>query len=832
MKNRKKDIINIIIIISFILLYVLITTHFFNFTYGSTTDWDCQHWNIPEYFRNLFYNSNKLLFDFAPNIGDGQNIYYLSYYGYLSPIVLISFLLPFVPMKLYIEIISIIGLILSACIFYYWIRKKYDYKISLIISLAFAASSPLLFHSHRHIMFISYMPFLLLCFNEIDNNFKQKKPIINYKLILFLFLVIMSNYFFAVSALFSVGIYELYKIVNKYKIKNKKEIRKELLLFIISCSIALLMASVLLIPTLFVLLNGRAKSNVDISILSLILPTINIEKIFYSPYSAGISFFVFLAALYNIKSKEYRIISIFLTISSIFPIVSYLLNGTMYVDYKVFIPLLPLFMLLLASFVKNIDELTKNNKKTNLFIIAIIILTIILNINKLSVIIVLIEIAIFAFVIKSKSKEKFVYYPIIIIAILMASLNTNNDKLMKKDTINLMDEASIPIQKNEYNYRTTTNTMILQNINNIKNLDYNIGSIYSSVENKYYRDYYYNFGVEISQRSYGKISNSSNPLFNIVNGNRYLISNKKELGYDTLDNFNKSYENTNVLTIARSNLKKMNIDTYNKLEYPYNMEALTGYVISDDKNEDSFESNIKEYNNIIIDEKSNVHEYYQIKNNRYTISNKKKKTREFKIENVDDSTIVFISFDVKENDNNKDDIRIKINGISNVASVKTWKYHNKNDTFHYAITNSKGIIKINFGIGEYEISNIRIHILDYNDLLESISSINCIDLMIEEKNKNTITGNYFSDKEDIIYLQIPYDNGFQIKNNGKLVNYFMINNGMIGFKADKGTNNFEIIFKAPLLNISKGLSSVGFIAFIVTIFLSKKKKKLLIIKKK
>ena len=831
MKNRKKDIINLLIIISFILLYVVITTRFFNFTYGSTTDWDCQHWNIPDYFRRLFYDSHKLFFDYAPNIGDGQNIYYLSYYGYLSPIVLISYLLPFVPMKLYIEIVSIVGLMISACTFYYWIRKKYDSKLSLIISLVFAASSPLLFHSHRHIMFISYMPFLILCFNEIDRNFKLKKPIINYKLILLIFLVIMSNYFFAVSALFSISIYELYKICNKYKIKDKKQIINECLLFAVSCIIAVLMASVLLIPTLSVIINGRAKSNVDISIISLFLPGINIEKFFYSPYSAGISFIVFIATLYNLKSREYKIISLILIFSSMFPIVSYILNGTMYVDYKVFIPLLPLFMLLLASFIKNINILTKNNKICNIILALITLIIIAMNYNKLVILLILLELLLFIIIVNNKKKEKLIIFLLVFITLIMASINTSNDKLMQKNIVNIMDEVEIPSQNNKYNYRITTNSMILQNINNIKNIDYYIGSIYSSVENKYYRDYYYNFGVEISQRSYGKIANTSNPIYNIVNGNRYLISNKEMLGYSILDGYNQVYENKNVLTIARSNMKKMSTSTYEKLNYPYNMEALTGYIISDNKEEDSFETNIVEYNGLIHYE-NQVYDYSKIKNKEYIFSKKEKETKNITIDNINNETIIFISFDVKEQKNNKNDIKIKINGINNVASVGTWKYHNKNSTFHYAITNSNGKLSINIGKGNYLISNIRIYTLDYNKIIESISNINRIELTIDEKNMNRLVGNYNSDKEDILYLQIPYDKGYHINNNGKETEYFIVNNGMIGFKVEKGLNKFEIVYEAPLLKVSKIASLIGIIAFMITIFLSKKKKKLLIIKKK
>ena len=200
MKDKKQDIIHILIIVLLVVFYVLITTNFFSYSYGSATDWDCQHWMIPDFFRKQFYETGQLFSNFAPNIGDGQNIYYLSYYGYLSPIVLLSYLLPFIPMKIYIEATSVIGLLASAVLFYLWMKKKYDAKLSFVVTLLFLASTPLLFHSHRHIMFTCYMPFLILALKEVDNKFlKNKAHRFNLRFIIYtplcVFRIIMKSNF-------------------------------------------------------------------------------------------------------------------------------------------------------------------------------------------------------------------------------------------------------------------------------------------------------------------------------------------------------------------------------------------------------------------------------------------------------------------------------------------------------------------------------------------------------------------------------------------------------------------------------------------------------------
>ena len=66
--------------------------------FGAKVDWVSQHSVLPDYFRRQFYETGSLFPEFAANIGGGQNIYNFSYYGLLSPVILPSYLFPFVEM--------------------------------------------------------------------------------------------------------------------------------------------------------------------------------------------------------------------------------------------------------------------------------------------------------------------------------------------------------------------------------------------------------------------------------------------------------------------------------------------------------------------------------------------------------------------------------------------------------------------------------------------------------------------------------------------------------------------------------------------------------------
>ena len=174
-KETKKDLIFLGCITLFLIVYILIITKFGKLFFGSTIDWDTQHYLFPDYFRKLFYQTKDLFPNFAFHLGNGQNIYNLSYYGYLSPIILISYLLPFIKMITYIQVSSVFLVWLSIVLLYKWLRKQFEFKTTAFSIIIFTLTSSLLFNAHKQIMFINYLPFLILGLIAVDKYFKTNK---------------------------------------------------------------------------------------------------------------------------------------------------------------------------------------------------------------------------------------------------------------------------------------------------------------------------------------------------------------------------------------------------------------------------------------------------------------------------------------------------------------------------------------------------------------------------------------------------------------------------------------------------------------------------------
>lgn len=831
-KFNKKDCLNILIITVLVLIYVILKTKGFQYVYGSTVDWDCQHWAIPEYFRNLFYSTGEILPNFAFNIGNGQNIFYLSYYGLLSPIILISYLLPFIKMVDYIQIISVLGIIISAILLYKWLCNKYTKKISLIATIFFIALAPLLFHSHRHIMFVNYMPFLILALMGVDNYFENNKKSL---LILSIFLIIMTSYFFSVSAIFGIVIYGICVFFEKNKNVNIKMFFKEGFKFLLPIIVGVLMSAMIILPTFYIILKGRTDSSTTLDIISLIKPQLRIDKLFYSAYSIGLNALALVALVKNsLKGdKKNKLLSIFILAILLLPMFAYVLNGTLYIDYKVFATFAPLLSLILANFINKYSK--ENDNKSIIIALIIGLILYILNIKYQVSTLFLIDLLVITslLLLGNKIQKKSIILLIAVITTSLASLSNTfeTDKLYQKEYLIKMEESTeqdvFPsIFKEDDNvYRITNQNYKLQNINRIPTTDYYISNIYSSTSNNYYKDYFYNHsGSEITERSYGKISSSMNIFYNLYNANKYFIADEYiPIGYKNVkDNL---YVNEDVLPIIYASSNLMSKKDYEKLEFPYNMEAmLTNIIVDDDSIQSNYKTKIEEFvGNVVVKEKEESLELKKV-DNGYVVNSKKESKLKLSVSNIKENEILIVKLNVENNKKCPGDLSITVNGIENVLTCKSWKYHNQNLEFHYVISSNEILSELDiiFSKGTFNISNIKLYKVNYNDLKTVRNSVD--EFKFDNKyNTDNITGKINVTNDGYLYMSIPYDEGFKIYLNDKEYKYEKVDNSFIGIKVEKGEYEVAIKYNSPLLKEGLVISSIGFIAFLV--IFSKERKK-------
>ncbi len=280
------------------------------YRYGSAVDWASQHSVLPDVFRQHFYQTGELMPDFLPEIGAGQNAFNFAYYGMMNPVILPSYLLPWVSMVTYVEVVSVLLLMASVWLFYAWLRflKKHESELGTGLSDAairfatvlFAFATPLLYHSHKQVVYVAYIPFLLLALLGVDRYFLKRRGGLLACMVALLFL---TSYLHAVPSTVVITIYGVYRWWTLRIRKNESTVPVRRFVpaairFALHICAGIAAAGALLVPAFVAVSQGRSQAlGEEESLISLLLPEFPMHEALYAGYGLGMTAIVLFAAL-------------------------------------------------------------------------------------------------------------------------------------------------------------------------------------------------------------------------------------------------------------------------------------------------------------------------------------------------------------------------------------------------------------------------------------------------------------------------------------------------------------------------------------------------------
>ena len=831
-RQTKKDILycTILILTFLVLVFKLVET---TYLYGSSLDWYSQHISIPEYFRTLFYSTKDLFPDFALNIGSGQNIYNFSYYGLLSPVVFISYLFPKVSMTSYMIISTIITTILSGILMYFFLRKKkFSSEISFLCGAMLMLSAPLSFHSHRHIMFINYMPFVILGLMGVDKKLNNNK---SWLLMLSSFLMIMTSYYYSIGGLLCLFLYALYIYLKKQNKVTFKTFFNTFFNIAGPIIVAILASSIITFPTLAAMFNNRLPSNIHIGFKDLFFLNQNYNNLLYNTYGIGLTA-IAIPALINIfkKDKANITLGIFLSMFILFNIFNYLLNGTIYIDSKSLIPFLPLYVLVIAEY---INDLFNNKTKTLIILPILVIISIWICLDQeiwLHYLAEIIGIGLFILLYKKTNKKALIIVPLFLLTLTNAYLLSKNDTLeLKYET----KENEQLIQNSLANITSVDNDMyrVSLDINRtiypnkiFNNIDYLNSTIYSSISNANYNAFYYDVLANNMQARNRALTVTTSNIFSLMlTDNKYVITRNNPLfGYELVssDNGLNTYRNKNILPLGFATSNVMSYEDFNKLNFATQQEALLNVIVADTKSNNNYISNMQEVNIDIKGALLNENNVELAKDGSININATNNQKVNIPIPKEYQNKILLIRFNMnKESPYN--DLVIRINGIQNKVTASTWKYYNGNRVFDYVLAfQDQDSLNITFTKGEYNLSDFEIYSIDYIYLEKAIQNVSKFKIDKEETKGDIITGRINVVDDGYFMLTIPYDTGFVIKVDGEETKYEKVDNTFIGFPIKEGNHIIEIEYHSQLKGFSTITSSIGLLGFAIVTYLESKRK--------
>lgn len=808
MKKKKYFIYLLLSLLPWIMAFIAVDN---NSIFGSQTDWLSQHTALLDYMRK-YYQHHSLTNDFFPHLMGGSNAFAFSYYGLYRPDFWIALRFPSIPIEQIIISYQLFLCSLTLCLFYHWLRSKnYTTEVTLCCTLMFACSS-LFFQSHRQLMFVNYLPFLVLALQSVDRFIQGKKATM---LSISIALIILHSYFYAPTCIIILVFYYFWQ-------KKENPSHKEAFAFMWAIIVGVLMMMFLLLPTLAVLLSNT-KDNGGFAITSLPLADVSFQGLLYSPYGCGLTMIAFLALLQKIFGASKSKSSLFLLLIFSLPLIWWILNGTLYARSKILIAFLPLVLLLCADFLQY-----DSSKKISIFSILLLFVPVAYHRNMWMALDVLL--LLFALLLQHQQQKKRWLTLFLVFPILCCYSNNKQENYVEKKQC---DERYLPantkllenIQQN--GYRTADLIAPLQRSNWIYVPEEYRFSSYTSCNNTLFNRWLYDDMKQPIQIKNRVANLESTNIFTLgMMSSRYLLTkNTPAAGYETIQTIDalQLHENPDVLPIFYGSTNILSKEDHQKLSYPANIIAMyQNTIATTNKNvvPPSFTKEEITLPNEIINIDKNL-QINEINQHTYQVKAKKNTTIEIPLTRRTNNEIIMIDFIVKNKQRNKD-VTITINHMKNKLSSITSSYPNHNNHFTYILSDSNLItnLQIDFSKGEYEISDLQMYSVPYQIIRDRKKTI------IEAKNQTTdaiFFGTITLDQDGYFVTSLPYQNGYQIIVDGTPTKAEIVNQAFVGFPLKKGTHQISIQFKAPLKIIGNILSGIGGLFFLIMIWKEKKR---------
>lgn len=783
--------------------------------FASSVDWVSQHSVFPDYFRQQFHETGQLFPEFAPNIGGGQNIYNFSYYGLYSPIVLLSYLLPFVKMGDYLMGASVICLAASVLLLYRWLSgQEFCMEVRLTVSVMFLLAGPMIFHSYRHIMFVNYMPFLCMALLGIDRYYRDGRRGLYMAGV---FLMIMTSFYFSIGGLLVLGLYGLFSCPGGR--------RSACLRLILPTVAAVLASGMLLFPTALVILS-RSGSAGAVDMKKLLVPNASPTRFVYGSYGVGLTTLTLTALWTELWDKKRRWLTLACLAVLLLPVFTWLLNGGLYARDKALIPFLPLLCLLTAAYLQRQRE----RKISFLVSLAGFLVTAGLCVyyflrdsgNSSEVwYLVMAESGLFLICFLCYWRWRYLALllapSLLCLAVFGYGLHTQQGKILEREVYAeetdpaLGTKISEVLQAEPGIYRLEQGGGYTQrhaNLNRIWDSRQWITSLYSSSYQQEYQAFREDtFQVEEPFRNEMMQAASKNPLFQKFMGVKYVVEREGDTGAIQVN----TREHTAPVIYATDRLIAQK--SYAQLDFPYNQIALMQYAVAagGSGQDTAWEQDIQD---AAKKTRVSISEHAGLQKNGGSYHIQTDQTIKAKLSVPEDSVqteqLLYLQFRVKNN-RRRQDVTVTVDGIRNRLSARSHIYYNGNTTFTYVTHLSPGetSVKISFGAGNYEIFGLR-SFLGNAKLLEDDSLYRAaFQTDWAATNGSRICGDIQVEQSGFLITSIPYDIGFQVRIDGAPAAAQRVNTAFLGAPISAGRHHVEIGYHAPGAKGGKLMSIIG-----------------------
>jgi len=781
-------------------------------------------------YKNMFSEGISAFYSFSKTLGG--NMFGLITYYLMSPFNLIFLLFDKINITEAILIINVLKI--GACgltSFIYFDKTFKDKKIvTLIFSTVYALCAYNIVYS-QNLLWLDGVIFLPLVFLGIDKLIQKEKPLLFY---LMLVITIICNYYMGYMTCIGSLAYFLYKLYlnNNYKL-SWKENKKDIIYFMKYALLAVGTTMVILLPSVFSLIVGKADTGLSEFIPKQTYPVIELISRFFigsfsnSDLSGGCPniyislMMIILTFVYFFNSKiahrEKRgtlFLILFFVISFVFYPVDVIWHTFQHpAGFPFRYSFIFDFILLIVAFrcYQNISGVDRQifKKMIPAVIIGTVVMDKLMYSNNMYYKIIgsgalIVGYLLYLYYSKNQKLSKILGFIIMLeISINGILVVYNIDYQNKSEYTNFISNYGSVVEdiqkvdtdfyRIEKDYSYSTNDPLLLNYNGISHFS----SIYEGNNNSLLGDY-----LGIFNRFYITNYIGSTPVTDSIFNIKYVLKNDESDYYKLLNNYNNeiyAYENEYNLPLGfmvNSNLAALNLE---KLEPFINQNEIMKNMSGVDK--DVFFKNDEVVTEIVnLDLKENDGTYIYNKANVSLAS-----SLNYSVQvDYTGGLYAYISSEYNKK------INILVNGesIIDTSDQNAYRYNvlylgqfEKGDLIEFEIQLLENQIKFD---------DVSFYTLNLDNFDEHISILqNNNNLNIEEYEGDYIKATINVDNDQqILYTSIPLDSGWTIKVDGNKQNPIEIFDSLIGLQLTEGNHTIEFSYTP------RGLYVGGFISII------------------
>lgn len=791
MKFIKKR--SLIEVISFAILLALFFTVLskYNIVFGKVeSDYINQHLRLFDYLRQSYFQTGQLLPQMITNYGGIQGAQSLIYYGYLNPIVFLSYFLPHVSTVNYLFFMAYVLILASFITMHLFLRSFNENKnLTLMFSAIYAFSMPLLFHLGMHLMFIYFFPVMPLSLYAIKILIDKK---VMWLAVLCTALIFYFNFYFALA----IGFVQLVFFIAYYFFydgKREHPFKSLIWRYVLIYLIGLLIGFLPFFPQAIAIMAG---SRTQMPISKPFIDFAFIDNLLTSPYSSAlllIPVFSFIYALFNYKDRFSLFIISALLLSLIITPINKIMNYNMYYHAKVAIYYIPLIYLV---FVRQLTNYQAYFKVIISLIISIIctILIVYTNASELSsemIVIFMIIQTIIILLIPFIKKQ----IPLtILFTLLVLGFNySNGANVITKDmaeNVILLNQFKEASPKKDYQYGFYRVNYKASNL--VKNIDEMDAKIYVSVPETNWWDFNADLLLIPRTSLNRKVLTSmyDNPLFANIFGTIKSTSKEKVAENFTAENT----ENIRPMIYGVSNNEVYNYDDLLKIPQAKRVYALNQGVFTNDSKRTFNFSELK---------KTTIFE----DNKPFTFDKNKTLTIDIPQEYQNGG---FYEINLKASDKVLSKTKLSINGKLYAQFSNASLFLDKDisdNLFYYSAKNTSKLV-FSTSPKNLHYTNLSIKYISNQDVNEHLFPY------VKTTNNQLAPNQYLSfninmPSDGYLATAIPYDDGFIINVNGKVVPNDKIDGYFLGTKLKAGHYDIKIEYQMPGFKIGAITTIIG-----------------------